>query len=227
MGKIIEAKASLGQAKTDTESAPEENDLCFVIMPLDDTFDEVYHDGIFPAIQEVGLIPKRANDIYRPGDIVWDILNLTKEAKIVLADLTGRNPNVFYELGLAHAFEKPVILVTQSRDDVPFDLRQQRNIEYSMDDPDWVENLQVNISKSIEETLVSPLEAIHPAFLEVDEMSKEVISHSAAERMIKELVIAGNRNNTIIQELKKYGVSRSYTIEKIYDVKAESSDTFK
>ena len=77
------------------------------------------------------------------GNDIWDY---TQRAKILLADLTGKNANVFYELGLAHAAGKPVILVTGSIDDVPFDLRALRVIEYDKNAPDWGKVLKGKLS---------------------------------------------------------------------------------
>ncbi|UCH95687.1 MAG: hypothetical protein JSV88_02260, partial [Candidatus Aminicenantes bacterium] len=85
-------------------------DICFIIMPFGGWFDTYYESIYIPAIKSAGLEPKRADNLYRPSTIVNDIWTYTKKAKIVLADLSERNPNVFYELGLAHALAKPAIL---------------------------------------------------------------------------------------------------------------------
>jgi hypothetical protein len=84
---------------------------CFTIMPFGGWFDEYYTSIYKPAIISAGLHPCRADDWYRPSAIVNDIWAYTKSAKLILADLTGKNPNVFYELGLAHALAKPAILI--------------------------------------------------------------------------------------------------------------------
>jgi len=103
-------------------------DTCFVIMPFGGWLD-IYYDSVFkPAISKAGLLPRRADDIYKPSIIVDDIWNLTLDSKVLLADLTGKNPNVLYEFGLAHACCKPVVIVTESIEDVPFDLRSLRII---------------------------------------------------------------------------------------------------
>jgi hypothetical protein len=105
-------------------------DICFVIMPFGDWFDEYYRQIYEPGIKEAGLDPIRADKLHTPGAIVNDIWMYTKKAKILLADLTGKNANVFYELGIAHALEKPVVMVSESIDYVPFDLRPLRIIIY-------------------------------------------------------------------------------------------------
>jgi hypothetical protein len=146
--------------------------ICFTIMPFGEWFDDYYADLYCPAIKAAGLDPKRADDLYRPSTIVNDIWEYTQTAKVILADLTGKNPNVFYELGLAHALAKPAILITESINDVPFDLRSLRVIEYDKNQPDWGAALQSSITKSIQEVAQSPLESVLPTFLTVKTAAK-------------------------------------------------------
>lgn len=140
---------------------------CFTIMPFGEWFDDYYDELYCPAIRAAGLEPKRADDLYRPSTIINDIWSYTQSAKLTLADLTGKNPNVFYELGLAHALAKPAILITDSINDVPFDLRSLRVIVYDKNQPDWGVALQESITKSIKEIIESPLESVLPTFLSV------------------------------------------------------------
>ena len=77
-------------------------------------------------------------------DQIWQGIHA---AKILVAELTGRNPNVFYELGLAHALEKPVVLVSSNQDDVPFDVQHIRVIYYDTSDPFWGEKLISKIAE--------------------------------------------------------------------------------
>lgn len=140
---------------------------CFTIMPFGDWFDDYFEDLYCPAIRAAGLEPKRADDLYRPSTIINDIWAYTQSAKVILADLTGKNPNVFYELGLAHALAKPAILIAESINDVPFDLRALRVLVYDKNEPDWGVNLKESITKSIVEIVASPLESVLPTFLTV------------------------------------------------------------
>jgi len=158
-------------------------DSCFVIMPFGSYFDNYYTDIYKPAIEAVGLCAKRADDLYRPSTIVQDIWTYTKEAKIVLADLTDKNPNVFYELGLAHSLAKPAILVTNSMTDVPFDLRALRVIEYDKNYPNWGQLLKEKIENSIKETIESPISSVLPAFLDTKDIEKNKITISEKDFM--------------------------------------------
>jgi hypothetical protein len=106
-------------------------DICFVMMsfsaPVGDYYSAVYQ----PAIEKTGLRPLRADaDIFGTGKIIDQIWRGITAAKVLVAELTGRNPNVFYELGLAHALDKPVVLVCSraNEQDVPFDLQHIRVI---------------------------------------------------------------------------------------------------
>jgi|SRR5579872_3826771 len=107
---------------------------CFVLMPFDPGMREVFHT-IKEEVESPpwNFICRRAEDFYSGGHILVDILTGIAEAEVVIADLTGRNPNVFYELGIAHTIREPdaIILLTQSMDSVPFDLRGFRVIEYA------------------------------------------------------------------------------------------------
>ena len=157
-------------------------DICFAIMPFGGWFDGYYSSIYQPAINDAGLVPKRADDLYRPSTIVNDIWAYTRQAKLVLADLSGKNPNVFYELGLAHALAKPAILVAETMNDVPFDLRALRVIEYDKNEPNWGESLKEKITKAIREVLSAPLAAVLPAFLEAKPNAEEMERLMAAAR---------------------------------------------
>jgi hypothetical protein len=81
-------------------------------------------------------------------------------AKVPVAELTGRNPNVLYELGLAHALHKPVVLISSNEADVPFDVRHVRVIYYELTDPFWGEKLIAKVAENIVSAIKNPQEAI-------------------------------------------------------------------
>lgn len=106
---------------------------CFVIMPFASSFDEVY-GTIQEALEGPGLNFKctRADELKGGGHIIEDILREIAEAEIVIADLTGRNPNVFYELGVVQMVKdvEKVILLSQDAESIPFDVKAFRCIIY-------------------------------------------------------------------------------------------------
>ena len=136
----------------------------FVISPFGEPFDTYFSHIIKPALEDCGMYAVRGDSLYRPTTIVDDIWQGIREAKLLIAELTDRNPNVFYELGLAHAISKPVILISKSIDDVPFDLRSIRVLVYDKDHPDWGNKLRVSLTKAIQEVLENPLSAIPTTF---------------------------------------------------------------
>jgi hypothetical protein len=114
--------------------------LCFVMMPSDDPksphkpFMRVYR-VIKATVRKTKLRCKRADEIFGVKPIVQDIWEYINKASLTIADLTGRNTNVFYEVGLSHALPKKVIFLTQTMDDVPFDVKYVRCILYRNTEP--------------------------------------------------------------------------------------------
>lgn len=103
----------------------------FVLMPFAKKFEDAWTLAIRPAVEEQGFTCKRADDFMHTRDIMDVVRENIRKAGLIIADMTGNNPNVFYELGFAHALGKPVILITQKRTSVPFDLRAINSVEYS------------------------------------------------------------------------------------------------
>ena len=107
------------------------------------------------------MIPIRAdNEIFGTGKIIDQIWSGINGARVLVAELTSRNPNVFYELGLAHALKKPVVLVSSNEHDVPFDLHHIRVIYNDVTDPFWGNKLIDKISENILSAIDTPEEAI-------------------------------------------------------------------
>jgi CheY-like chemotaxis protein len=126
----------LAKLKTDPP-----NKVCFTIMPFSDTISckkEVWSD-IFESLIKDAVENSTPNFNYKCiraslsiGNIIKDIIINLSRSHVVIADLTDRNPNVFYELGVRHALKDATILITQNINDVPFDLRNYALVQY-----DW------------------------------------------------------------------------------------------
>ena len=99
-------------------------------MQYGEPFDSLYSDVIKPVSREMGLDAYRADDVHKPGIILKDIVTSIVEAEIVVAEITPANPNVFYELGYAHAIEKTTILLAERGSTLPFDIKSYRVILY-------------------------------------------------------------------------------------------------
>lgn len=161
----------------------------FVISPFGEPFDTYFAQIVKPSLEECGLYAVRGDSLYRPTTIVDDIWQGIQEAKLLIAELTDRNPNVFYELGLAHAISKPVILISKSIEDVPFDLRSIRVLVYDKDHPDWGSKLRASLTKAIKEVLQSPTSAIPTTFKQpikpnIPEESETLMRLEALESMV-------------------------------------------
>ena len=125
--------------------------------PLGSYYDKIYK----PAIEKAGLKPVRADaEIFGTGKIMDQVWSGVSVGSVLVAELTSKNPNVFYELGLAHALKKPVVLVSATEDDVPFDLQHIRVIYYDMADPFWGNKLIEKVAENILSALKNPEEAI-------------------------------------------------------------------
>jgi hypothetical protein len=136
-------------------------DSCFVMMPFAEPLGGYYESLYKPAIAKAGLTPVRADaEIFGTGKIIDQVWSGINNACVLVAELTQRNPNVFYELGLAHALEKPVVLVSSNEADVPFDLHHIRVIYYDVSDPFWGQKLIDKISENILSAIENPEEAI-------------------------------------------------------------------
>ena len=102
----------------------------FVLMPFDPSFDDIYKFGIKGAAEEAGAYAERVDEQIFSEGILERVFNQINKADVVVADMTGRNPNVFYEVGYAHALDKIVLLLTQNVDDIPFDLQHHQHTVY-------------------------------------------------------------------------------------------------
>lgn len=139
------------------------SDTCFVVMPFGEPLGSYYSSIYKPAIEKAGLTPIRADsDIFGTGKIMDQVLAGILNAKVLVAELTTRNPNVFYELGVAHALQKPVVLVSATEDDVPFDIRHIRVIYYDKHDPFWGQKLLDKVAENVASAVQNPAEALLP-----------------------------------------------------------------
>ena len=168
------------------EEGKKDKPRCFVIMPIGNEREEperyrkwkkIYDDIVKPPIQKAGLECIRADEITDPASINRDIIEHLFKADIVIADLTEKNPNVFYELGVRHALQNSKgVLIAQSTKELPFDLQSYRVLEYATDYSEAME-FQQNLVKAVEAKLSSsrpdnpvkdflPLEATPPDALQ-------------------------------------------------------------
>jgi hypothetical protein len=115
-----------------------------------DDADAVLEYIIKPALRDLAIDAIRADKLADPGLITEQMIAAIMDYDFCIADLSGHNPNVFYELALAQAAERPVVLLKQAGDSIPFDVKDHRLIEYdlsakSMKTDKWIPVLQAQV----------------------------------------------------------------------------------
>lgn len=112
--------------KVETEPAH-----AFVVMQFSSPYDELYREVVKPICAELGIDAIRADETYGPGLIIADVVRQIDEANLVIAEITPSNPNVYYELGYAHARGKPTVLIADREiEKLPFDVSPFRTLFY-------------------------------------------------------------------------------------------------
>jgi hypothetical protein len=122
---------------------------CFIVMPFSQEWSGDVHRILAKACHAAGVRPVRGDDLFTPTDILEDIWQSINAADFVIADITGRNPNVLYELGIAHTLAKPVLILSQEAADIPIDLATRRVILYGQKADAWREDLARMIQEAI------------------------------------------------------------------------------
>lgn len=124
----------------------------FVLMPFGEERKPLYDNHIVPPITSLGLSMARADEFLTTNPIMSDVWAGLCGCGVVVADCTGRNPNVFYEIGVAHTIGKPVVLVTENPDDVPADLRHIKYIPFEFT-PRGMKEFEKQLQKTVYSTL--------------------------------------------------------------------------
>ncbi len=107
-----------------------ERPLAFVVMHFAKPYDEVYSEVIRNTCINFGLEPVRADEIYGPGLIINDIVEQIHRAQVIIAEITPENANVYFEVGYAYAWKKPIVLLARENTELPFDVSAFRVLFY-------------------------------------------------------------------------------------------------
>ena len=172
---------------------PGGNGQCFVISPIGDEgsdvrqhADKVFNDIIEPAVSACQLIPVRPDRIDAPGLISTEMYRRILGDEICIVVLTGMNPNVFYELGIAHAAARPVVLLIQKGENPPFDLKDHRHVKYDIHDDTALKERKYAdaVSKHVKALLQSNESPTVPFDKTLSPLGAHVVTHIAgrAER---------------------------------------------
>ena len=168
--------------------------ICFVIAPIGESgsdirkrSDQVLEHIIRPAVESCGYKAVRADEIPKPGMITNQIIRHVVDDPLVIADLTGQNPNVFYELAIRHAVRKPLVQIIDKVEAIPFDVRPMRTIGVDHRDLDSVEKAKSEIKKQIQffEESSSSLETPISVALEgksIDKINRRMNAETVADK---------------------------------------------
>ena len=115
--------------------------FAFVLMPFSSDFDDIYKYGIKKTAEELGIVAERVDEQHFSETILERVYRQIENSDFIVADMTGKNANVFYEVGYAHAKGKLCALVTQSATDIPFDLKHHTHVIYDGTIGDLAEKL--------------------------------------------------------------------------------------
>jgi len=148
----MSAKNTAKEKANESEVTENKEKICFVVMPISDQdgydkghFKRVYEHLIKPAVIKAGLVPHRADDEFKTNNIVLDIIRKIIESDHVICDLSAKNANVFYELGMRQAFDKSITLIKDNKTPRVFDVSGIRTIDY--DENLRIDNVEIKIDE--------------------------------------------------------------------------------
>jgi len=169
---------------------------CFVIMPYGGNNEDrrkhylgIYQGIIEPAATAAGFVTKRSDIAGQPGDITKDIIEDLATAEVVIADLSEGNPNVLFELGIRHALRKSgTIHIVNREDHIPFDVRQYRAVEYSIELSELVTSITA-IRTAIEKRQQQPSRSDNPVHDVLPQLPVDVLTVGSQDQVseIKDL----------------------------------------
>ncbi len=193
------------------------NATAFVIMPFAEEWDDSYRLGIKPACEEAGATCTRVDEQIFLENILQRNYGQIATADVVIAEMTGRNPNVFYEVGYAHGVGKRVILLTKSTDDIPFDLRHYPHIVHGGS----ISAIKRDLKPKVEWVMAhlkDPIAPLLPGVSSVNSqfelMAKQIVNHLNANsfEMVSFERIRKNINpawsDDVLQQLIDYAPDR-------------------
>lgn len=203
------------------------SDQAFVVMQIGEKgtperkrADEIYNFVIVPALKQFDILPYRADLDPSPGAITQKMLSELVGASLVIADLTGRNPNVFYELGIAHSFGKPLISIADAVSSLPFDAKDERVIElgeYS------AAGLTYAQGESAKASLVESLEVVIAEGYMPPSPLKEIAASRSVDQLAPENPLAAEMSQireTVEEIRRRVGPSRIVPRSVSADIKA-------
>lgn len=167
---------------------------CFVIAPIGEMdshvrrrSDQLLRHLIRPVVEPLGYTVHRADELHDEGLITNHVIERVIESDLVIADLAGRNPNVFYELAVRHAARNPVVHLNEHGEDIPFDVANMRAIAYSLTDLDLVDQAREELKRKVEAIEQASATAPNPITAAVDLQALRASGDPGKERLAEVL----------------------------------------
>ncbi len=190
-------------------TAKPDKKICFVISPIGEEdsetrkrSDTVLKHIINASVEQLGYEVVRADKISEPGIITTQIIQYIVDSPLVIADLTERNPNVFYELALRHAIRKPLVQMIKKGETIPFDVAATRIIHFDLQDLDSVENAKTEIASQVKSLEAGRNDIDNPISVSLDlKMLKE--SGNPEQRSLADIVEAISDLRTAVTSVDK------------------------
>lgn len=179
----------------------------FVLMPFNESFLDVYELGIKAACDAEGWACSRVDEHVFSGLILEQIYDSIKNADLIVADMSEKNPNVFYEVGYAHALNKRVILLTRDASDIPFDLTGHRHIVYNERIKKLRDSLEFELGMILSENPFKDFLLGHLTFLtlEQDKNSPIVVDNFISLDHGSPTVLSSDQRISVPGEISNYG----------------------
>ncbi len=191
---------------------------CFFIAPIGEDGTQTRQDSdrvlrriVRAAVNPLGFTAIRADDISTPGIITSQVLGLVVESPLVIADLTGHNPNVFYELAIRHAIRKPFVQMIRKNETIPFDVATARTIRYDFD-VDSAQDAIDEITRQIKSLKSDPTDIETPISMSLDLQSLRTVTDQQSNGLhqvlplLEDISAAVHNNSNEITRLREAGL---------------------
>ena len=176
---------------------------CFFIAPIGEAGTQTREDSdrvlrriVRTAVNPLGFTAIRADDISAPGIITSQVLEMVVESPLVIADLTGHNPNVFYELAIRHAIRKPFVQLIRKNEAIPFDVATARTVRYDFD-VDSAQDAIDDITRQIESLESDPTDIETPISMSLDLQSLRTVTDQQSSGLHQVLPLLEDINSAV------------------------------
>lgn len=194
---------------------------CFVISPIGiegsdirKWADQTYKHLIEPVVNECGFSAMRADKEARAGIITTHIIQQLVTSDLVIADLTTRNPNVFYELAVRHVTRKPLVQIIREDEDIPFDVQGMRTVKFQLADPDILEAAKGDLKRHVdavkdEEELDTPISQAVELQIAMDSGDPDQVSLAEIASSLQDLTAEVRARPKQLEEIPMRVISQS------------------